>query len=153
MSSNEQGVLGETIFNIAISRGYLFRPKGLGGKWPVSDFYVELISLGQHYHFFVQVKSTVQGLDTEGNLKVVVDKEKVEQLRQYHAPTYIAGVDIRTEKVYMISVNHSLDKSIQKIPTRFEVVEDNLKILFNEVTHFWNNSGIEAYKSNFNHQL
>lgn len=151
--NNEQGALGEVIFNIAISRGYLFRPRALGDKWPVSDFYIESINLGQHYHFFAQVKSTLQGLDKHGGLKVVINKEKVTQLSQYHAPTYIAGVDIATEKVFLCPASSLLDSNVKSIPTTFELTEDNLGILSKEVKRFWDNSDIEGYKSRFKHSL
>lgn len=150
---NEQGALGEVIFDVAISRGYLFRSRALGGKWPVSDFYVESINLGQHYHFFVQVKSTLQGSDKQGNLKVYVDREKGTKLSQYHAPTYVAGVDIRTEQVFLFPLNKPLSSSMKSIPTTFELTEENLYILSEEVKIFWENSGVSTYKDKFNYNL
>ncbi len=151
--NNEQGVLGETIFNVAISRGYLFRPKALGEKWPVSDFYVELINFAKHYHFFVQVKSSARGLDADGNLPISVDKHKVERLSQYHAPTYVAGVDVVNERVFMAGVNKPPYNSISKLPTTFELVDENLAVLFNEVKSFWDSLGMEVHKSTFNYRL
>ena len=151
--NNEQGVLGETIFNIAVSRGYLFRPRALGEKWPVSDFYVELVDFSQHYHFFVQVKSTTRGLDREGNLTITADKEKVNRLSQYHAPTYIAGVDILTEEVFLMTINAPLENNLTKMPTTFKLADSNLEVLFDEVKDFWNRSGIRKYKTTFNFQV
>ena len=151
--NNEQGVLGETIFNVAISRGYLFRPKALGEKWPVSDFYVELIDFAKHYHFFVQVKSSARGLDADGNLPILIDKNKVERLSQYHAPTYVAGVDVVDERVFLMGINKPPHSSISKLPTTFELVDENLAVLFSEVEGFWDSSGIEAHKSTFDYKL
>lgn len=73
--SNEIGELGETLFNLAISLDYLFRPRHLGEKWPASDFYVELIDSAEIFFLIVKVKDTHSGLNSKGNLKIKVSKK------------------------------------------------------------------------------
>lgn len=153
MSQNEIGELGEGIFNVAISRDYIFRPRHLGEKWPSSDFYVELVGLKEHFFFIVQVKSTTQGLDKSGNLKVKANRKKIHELNAYYCPTYLAGVDIKTEEVYLIAINKNKRKDISKLPTKFKLDVKNRKLLYEEVKSFWENTNIKKYKNTFRHRI
>ena len=153
MTNNEIGDLGEAIFNVEISRDYIFRPRHLGEKWPSSDFYVELIGPKEHFFFIVQVKSTTQGVDASGNLKVKAPKKKVADLNAYYCPTYLAGVNVNTNEVYLAAINKDLDKDFSKMPTVFKLDTNNRKTLFNEVKSFWENTDLRNYKDNFNHGI
>lgn len=135
------------MFQVAITRGYMFRPQHLGGNWPTSDFYVELNGLDERLFFIVQVKSSIRGYDRGGNLRIQVPKSKVIQLRNYFAPTYLAGVDIPGEKVCLTAINFVATKDVTKISSTFEVNEQTLKLLYGEVQHFWQQSGLKTYKS------
>lgn len=151
--SNEIGELGETLFNLAISRDYIFRPRHLGEKWPASDFYVELIGPTEVFFFIVQVKATHSGLNNKGNLKIKVPKKKLHNLNSYFCPTYVAGVDNDSEEVYLVSINTNRRKGISSLPTKFILNKQNRIKLFNEVKDFWLNSNIKNYKRNFNHKI
>ncbi|HEY0667629.1 MAG TPA: DUF4365 domain-containing protein [Sphingobacteriaceae bacterium] len=151
--NNEIGDLGEAIFNVEISRDYIFRPRHLGEKWPSSDFYVELVGLKEHFFFIVQVKSTSQGLDKDGNLKIKAAKEKLRKLNSYYCPTYLAGVDVNTDSVYLIAINKNKRKNISKLPTKFKLDLQNRKLLFDEVKAFWMSSGLGRYKNIFRHRI
>ena len=150
---NEIGELGEGIFNVAISRDYIFRPRHLGEKWPSSDFYVELVGLKEHFFFIVQVKSTTLGLDKSGNLNVKAPKMKLHELNSYFCPTYLAGIDIKTESVYLIPINKNKRKGISKMSTNFILNSLNRKLLFDDVKSFWENSGLKKYKNQFKHAI
>lgn len=95
MTNNEIGDLGEAIFNVEITRDYIFRPRHLGEKWPSSDFYVELIGPKEHFFFIVQVRYTTQGNDASGNMKIQAPKKKIADLKAYYSPTYLAGVSVK----------------------------------------------------------
>jgi hypothetical protein len=153
MSNEQQGAFGESLFEVAITRGYLFRPQHLGGNWPTSDFYVELNGLNEKLFFIVQVKSSIRGYDKNGNLRIQVPKSKLNQLRNYFAPTYLAGVDIPGEKVYLTAINFVATKDVNKISTTFEVNEQTLKTLYQEVQHFWLHSGLKTYKEQYKHAM
>jgi len=150
---NEIGDLGEAIFNVEISRDYIFRPRHLGEKWPSSDFYVELNGLKEHFFFIVQVKSTSQGLDPSGFLKIKTPKKKLHELNSYYCPTFLAGVDVNTSQVYLISINKNKRKQISKLPTKFALNSANRVLLFNEVKKFWESSNMKAYKNTFKHSI
>ena len=153
MNPNQIGELGESIFNLAISRDLIFRPRHLGEKWPSSDFYVELVGLKEHFFFIVQVKSTTQGLDKKENLKVKASKKKVQELNAYYCPTYLAGVDISTEEVYLIAINKNKRKDISKLPTKFKLDKVDIKLLYDDVKKFWENTNIKTYKNAFKHGI
>jgi hypothetical protein len=150
--NNEQGDIGEIIFKLAISRHYIFRPRELGDKWPVSDCYVELVAPKEKFHFIVQIKSSRQGY-SNGRLKLTAPKKKINQLKNYYAPTYLAGVDVEDERVYLIPINKSVRKNISRLNTSFELTKANLKLLEKDVKDFWKSSGLKAHKTNFNHSI
>jgi len=150
---NEIGDLGEAIFNVEISRDYIFRPRHLGEKWPSSDFYVELIGPKEHFFFIVQVKSTTQGLDTKGNLKAKATSKKIKELNSYYCPTYIAGVDVNSSSVYLIPINKNKRKDLSKITTEFILNTANRQKLFDDVKDFWETTDIKTYKRDFKHSI
>ena len=153
MSNNEIGDLGEAVFNVEMTRDYIFRPRHLGEKWPVSDFYVELIGPKEHFFFIVQIKSTTQGLDKSGNLKIQATQKKITELNAYFCPTYLAGVDVKTESVYLIAINEDSQNAISKLPTVFKLDSKNKRLLFDDVKSFWENTNLRNYKDNFKHGI
>lgn len=152
-TQNEIGDLGEALFNVVISRDFTFRARHLGEKWPTSDFYIELIGLEENFYFIVQIKSTDLGLNSKNKLRIQVSKEKLHKLNKYYCPTYIAGVDVKTEKVYLEAINTKRRKGISSLSTTFEVNQDNRKVLFEEVKNFWTGTKLNEYKSKFKHKL
>jgi len=150
---NDVGNLGESIFNVAITRDYIFRPMHLGEKWPVSDYYVELIGTKEIYFFIVQIKSTELGLNKKGHLKVKLSKKKLHQLNAYYCPTYFAGVDNTTEEVYLTAIHRNSRKGFNSLPTKFKLDAVNRKRLYDEVIEFWSNTNLKKYKSNFKYKI
>jgi len=150
---NDTGSLGESIFNVAITRDYIFRPMHLGEKWPISDFYIELIGADAIFFFIVQIKSTGLGLQQNGNLRVKLPKKKLHQLNSYYCPTYFAGVDNITEEVYLTAIYRNNRKGISSLPTKFKLDNNNRQKLYNEVMEFWTNTSLKKYKSNFKYKI
>lgn len=150
---NEIGETGELIFNLNISRDYNFRARHLGEKWPTSDFYIELIGPKEHFYFIVQVKSTDQGINGANKLKIDIPKEKLHKLNEYYCPTYIAGVDVKTDKVYLFPINTKRRKGISGIPISYELDSVKRKKLFEDVKSFWTGTNVKNYKSKFKHKL
>jgi len=150
---NDIGDLGESIFKVVISRGYKFRPLHLGEKWPISDFYIELIGTKKTMFFIVQIKATDQGFWGNGNLKVKLPKNKLHELNSYYCPTYLAGVDNASGRVFLTAINKNKRKGISSLPPTFELDLANQQILYDEIKRFWSNSNIEAYKRAFKHKV
>src|SRR5262249_32623268 len=139
---DEIGIRGESIFNVRImnfcgrGRPYFFS-HFLGEKFKTLDFIVELLEPNQSApYFFVQVRTTRQGYTTgEGprKLKIRVEAEDVARMREYPAPTYLAGVDLNEERVFILSVDETSTGSISGVPTTYPLDCGNLKLLWDEV--------------------
>lgn len=150
-NANDDGDLGEIMFKLEISRDALFRPSHLGEKWPASDFYVELKGIAETLFFVVQVKTTSLGMNNRGRLRISVPLKKLNRLRNYHAPTYVAGVDVTNGRVYMTPIHLIAQRGISSLSTAFELNAANRRILYDDVIAFWAGAGIINYKNNFNH--
>jgi len=151
--TNEIGDLGEAIFEVEILRDYFFRARHLGEKWPASDFYIELIGPTDRFFFIVEVKSTTQGFDKKGNLNIVATKERVRALNAYYCPTYLAGVEMHSNSVYLTAVNRDKRKDMGSLPAKFILNSENRLRLFKEVQSFWKGTDVKKYKRNFKHVL
>lgn len=158
--NNEQGQRAEEIFGVRITQDYFFRARDLGGKWPVSDYYVEVNDDNNPFHFIVQVKSTSKPLNRNNNLPISISRKKVNQLSNYDAPTFLAGVDVPNETVYLIPIYKRQSAAISKISGTFILNANdkktslkNLKLLETEVKRFWRNTDTKSKKRSFKTSL
>ena len=152
---NSIGVRGEHIFATRITQGNIFNVYFLGDKAPVVDFLVEINDVKNPYAFMVQVKSTIRGYDTAGNLKVRVVKEKYKSLLNRPLPTYIAGVDIKTETVYLCSAFYD-KKLVKTMPAKNKLKLTSpvtttrvLTMLKQDVIKYWQSAKTNSYKKKF----
>lgn len=154
------GDLGESLASVFLSRktsqGNLFRTTMIGGKWPTIDIYAEIISNTASRMFcFFQVKTTDQGYTKKKkNLKVGIDLDDLIKLSQYHAPSYLIGIDHNpTEpfksKPYIAAIRGNYSKRISSLPTAFELTEANLILLRDEVVGFWNSANANTIKTTY----
>lgn len=158
--NNEQGKRAEEIFGVRITQGYLFRARDLGEKWPVSDYYVEINDDDEPYYFIVQVKSSRRGYDTNGDFKISVTKSKINQFSNYAAPTFLAGVNVENELVYLTAITKKKRTGVSKISLDFILNAadkptslQNLKRLKREIKRFWKATNTKAIKRNFKSSL
>lgn len=154
--NNDQGERAEEIFGVRITQDHLFRAKDLGAKWPISDYYVEINDDNNPLHFIVQVKSTRMGINRNNNLPVSVSLRKLVQLSNYYAPTFLAGVDVTNETVYLFPIYRRQRIGISRIPGRFVLSANdkqgslaNLRLLMREVRIFWTNTNAKRNKRTF----
>lgn len=152
---NAIGDRGESIFNTRITQDNLFKVYFLGEKAPIVDFLLEILDPATPYYFLVQVKGTTLGYQAGGNLKACVEEDKMIKLLQRELPTYVAGVDVDREIVYLcpafdpttrypsIPVTHSL-QLVNKVASR--AILDLLK---QDVINYWANSGMSNYKATY----
>ena len=152
---NAIGDRGETIFNTRITEGNMFKVYFLGEKAPIVDFLLEILDEDKPYYFMVQVKSTEQGLDRKGFLKAKVPQDKLKKLVRRLVPTYVSGVDIKTETVYLCSAFDE-EADYSKIPTTHllnfsqkQITKHNLALLKQDVINFYQYCTLKTYKSNF----
>jgi hypothetical protein len=141
---NRLGKRGENMFATLIMEPFdqaepWFDPVYLGDKFPVLDYYVELVNAGSRYYFFVQVKGTRQGYETansETRLKVQLRERNVAELAAFPAPTYVVAIDQVKWRAFILSVNR-MGPGLRTFPTRFPLNKKNLQRLWHEVKIFW----------------
>jgi len=140
---NDLGERGEILFHLAITeldgRSHSrFRPRFMGEKWPAVDFVVELRDVaGLTPFFFVQVKATTNRYTAKKKRLIVrADEQDITGLASYPAPVYIAGVDIETETVYLVSATGKTNR-LASLSTEFPLNATNRNILWQEVKEYW----------------
>lgn len=127
-----------------------FLPHFLGDKAPLFDALVELVDAGKSTPlFFAQVKSTREGYQANGRLKVEVAKEDVEKMVKYPAPTYVIGVDEKQEKAYVVAVLGDMETKISSLSTAHPLNCGTLKMLWEEVRDYWKDKSMERKTSSF----
>ena len=157
--SDKIGKRGESIFSTIISRyinaaGFLFAPSFMGDKFPVVDFYVDLLNYpSKRGFFFASVKSTTLGYYPDNSkLKISINRDEIGELKKFPVPVYLFGIDEKAERGYFICGN-TLDASLNLngIPTKYPVDGVNIGQLWKEVADFWDNSNeITKFVSSFN---
>jgi hypothetical protein len=138
------GDRGEAIFRVLITEldsvtGPIFRPYFLGEKWPVVDFIVELLGVGNAVpYFFVQVKTTRTGYTRrEKRLKISVAGDDIRRLASYPAPTYLVGIDKVSRSGFLVSANGENRESLSSLSTQFALDAANRRLLWEEVRDYW----------------
>src|SRR4051794_12576311 len=93
------------IMNFCGRNAPYFCPRFLGEKDRKLDFLVELIDAGDRTpFFFVQVKTTRKGYTKKDRrLKIEMSGEDVRRFSLVPAPTYLVGIDERTEAAYLLA--------------------------------------------------
>lgn len=138
--SDAIGQRGEWICHLRlttlIDEAPLFRPVFLGDKWPAVDLLVELVAptpKGRRGMFCAQIKSTRQGYQPNGRLKIpALALEKVEALAAYPLPRYVLGVDEPGERVYIIAAQGTL-AGMSSMSQAHELTRERLVCLHREV--------------------
>lgn len=103
-SPNVIGGRGEFIFASRITQGFKFSVTFLGEKHDATDFCIEFKDGKDTRMAYVQVKSTDKAPSKKDTLTIHLTKKDVETIVAYPYPTYLAGVEIKTEKVYLMGL-------------------------------------------------
>jgi hypothetical protein len=155
--ANRIGEVGELLLTLSLCQktreGYLFEPLLIGGKWPTIDVYTELAGERGTFCFF-QVKTTTRGFHRNGGLRVKVDVRDLNRLCAFHAPTYLVGIalnqdNLHQSKAYIAAVRGQYSEGLQYLSPRYELNEENLILLRNEVLAFWQHTNITTIKKQY----
>lgn len=157
--SDDIGARGQALFFSMITRFCdrgrpLFSPCFLGDKFVGVDFLIELNDTGlSPCFFFVQVKATRQGYLIDDapikRLRVKVSQEHMDRLRSYPAPTYVVGIDERTEQGFIIAVDVQSPSQIKSLPTQYPLTCQNMTLLWDEVRDYWRKHDMKLKDSIF----
>lgn len=153
--TNHIGLRGESIFMTRTTEFDLIEGFFLGDKTPIVDFYMDIVDGDESYQFLVQVKSTTLGYDCSGNLRVSVPEKKYRKLQKKKLPTYVAGVDVNNEVVYICSAFQE-DKDMSSMPVKHCLKKSRpvrsrktLELLRKDVIRFWGGKVTPDYKNKF----
>jgi hypothetical protein len=147
---NALGERGEAILKVLLLTPHggapLFRLAHLGEKWPTVDYLVELVGKPGNF-LFLQVKTTQDGVQKNGRLRVGVDKEKYNDLALFRIPKYIVGVNSETEDAYICAVTRSTDRKLSSLVTSHSLKKKGIRrLLFREVARFWKDLGGRRFR-------
>lgn len=161
MNTNLIGDRGESIFNTRITEHEMFNVYFLSAKAPIVDFLIEIADEATPFQCLVQVKSTSKGyLKRNGKLKAKVPVDKMQKLINRPLPTYVAGVDLINEKVYICPAFNDANAYTSSIPITHILDKQNtvatqqtLDMLKQDIIEYWNKANANLYKSSFKSRL
>lgn len=161
MDNNDIGDRGESIFATRISVGYEFKVYFMGEKAPIGDFILEINDENTPYECMVQVKGTTKGYNVgDGRLKAKVEAEKLQKLLNRPLPTYVAGVDVIKEIVYLAPVFTADHDYTATIPVTHKLAlndpaasQATITALKQDIISYWTQVAQSYPKSSFNTSL
>ena len=161
MNTNLIGDRGESIFNTRITEHEMFNVYFLSAKAPIVDFLIEIADEATPFQCLVQVKSTSQGyLKRNGKLRAKVPVDKMQKLINRPLPTYVAGVDLKNERVYICPAFNDANAYTSSIPITHILDKQNavatqqtLNMLKQDIIEYWNNANVNLYKTSFRSRL
>lgn len=159
-TSNIIGDPGENLAALRLAKFGVFKTYFLGEKAPSADFLIEIIDADKPYHALVQVKSIGQEIRyrNTGWMVTPVPKQKLSALHKRVLPTYVAGVDLIEERVYVApafisSADHM--KLTSGTPPVLVLSNDetsakaSLTQLKNDMIRYWEANSIPHHKETY----
>lgn len=153
------GNFGESLANILLGQqtanGQLFETVLIGGNWPTIDIYAEITSIHNQKMFcFFQVKSTELGYNAAGRLRVQANRNKLNHLASFNAPTYLIGVELNTTNPplsigYIKTIRGPQARGISSMEITAPINSANLILLKEEVEAFWTTLDPLAHKNHY----
>lgn len=158
-NQNIIGGRGEYVFYSRITQYGIFSAYFLGEKAPIVDFLLQINDVNTPFSCFIQIKSTEQGYNKEKKLKVNVHQKKFKALLERPLPTYVAGVDLNKEIVF-IAPAFTLDHRQTSMKTNNKldyndplITKNTLNELKTDIINYWNKIESLNVKSSFKSQL
>lgn len=157
MSTDWIGERGELLTRVEflrpVRKGFdrpLFRGNFLGEKYPVADLLVDLLDERERCmgFFYAQVKSTADAqAGRRKRLPVACPARKYNSLVALPVPTYLVGVDVVSERVYLLAANRPRRRDIASMVKLHDLSDDDVKrILYEDVLAYWKNQTLEAWE-------
>lgn len=166
MTSNDIGNQGENTAAVRLGKYGVFRVFFLGEKAPIEDFLIEINNDEQHpYQALIQVKSTDKPKKSDrynvtgDKINTPVPNEKLKKLHGRPLPSYVAGVDVEDEVVFIApafmnngsysTIPNKLVLDIRNV-TRYKADLEKLK---NDIINYWETGNVPAHKQAYNSQI
>lgn len=158
--TNIIGSRGEMISTAILMTNEIFYAELIGGKAPSFDIYVEIHDADKPYPFLIQIKTTTQSdMYNSSSIKTPVDDPKLQSLVRRPIPTYVGGLDMNNNILYLASAfsgkehysSIPLNHKLELFNPQAAVVE--LQILREDVIRFYDSNNIPNQKINFKSSL
>ena len=158
VSQNSIGNTGENLAQLRLSKHGVFNVYFLGEKAPIEDILIEINDETNPYQALVQVKATnATNRYNKGNgaMKTPVPDKKLTKLWNRPIPTYVMGVDLVDELVY-IAPAYQKEGKYPSIPNRLKidnkVIADDitaLNKLKEDIINYYQSHKIPQHKQNY----
>lgn len=132
---------------------FLFEAVLIGGKEPTYDYVVHLLNRHRQRigaSFFLQVKATMQGLNSSGSYEIDFDAQAVERAHALKLPFFLAVVDrsvTRKEKIFIKGLNAGRTSGIYRVRPQYDLADDAVKVdLYLEVLRLWRKLRVQPLK-------
>jgi hypothetical protein len=84
------------------------------------------------------VKGTTRNQSFGDRLPIDVERERFNRLVRLRAPTFVIGVDVHSERSYIVSAHRVRAGRIASITKAYSLLDDSVKItLHKEVLAYW----------------
>lgn len=150
------GDRGEHVALYRLTQSHIFMATIIGGKCPAFDILLEVNNENKPYFAVVQVKSSDSATYTKsGRMQTPVPNAHLADLWKLPVPTYIAGVDMAQETVFIAPAykmkgaiyGGSIPNAYILQPTNLTVSRLNLEKLRDDIVAYWDNYNIPIYKN------
>lgn len=147
-----KGSNGEDVAKSILGAFPIFRVVFMGEKYPITDFYVEIMDKNTPYPFLIQVKTTTSELDEKRRLCVSVLNAKYDALCGRPIPTYVGGVDLNNDSLFIRPAfdenEHVCFIEPNMVISRKDKIDCGQKLLKikRDVVNYWENLKIKEYK-------
>lgn len=157
-NTNSIGSDGENIASLRLTKHDVFNVSFLGEKFPISDLLLEINDTANPYLALIQVKTTNSDPrynKGNGNMKTPVPDDKLKAFWNRPIPTYVAGVDLRDEVIF-IAPAYANNGLYPSIPLKLRLDNLNpahdineLNRLKEDILNFYNTHSIPIHKRNY----
>lgn len=154
--TNIIGDIGENITATRLGKTKIFIVYLLGGKTPLFDLLIEINDEEKPYQALIQVKTASQQnkyTQDGSRIKTPITSEKLFKLIKKPMPTYVCGVDLDDEKIFIAP---AFDSALRypSVPTNRMVDKTDslgtLNRLKEDIINFWETNRINELKTEYN---
>ena len=149
-AANLTGDRGESLFRLRVQHAdagrIALRAAFLGAKWPLFDALLLTERCGGPA--FVSIRTTAGPIREGQPLPVRWTPRELAAMRAFGVPAYLAGVDLASERVYLLAANGGYDGSVGVLPAIHPLRAETAASLASEIDAFWDGRAA-AFRSRF----
>ena len=144
------GERGESLFRTRVQAtlgGRMrLRSAGLGAKWPLFD--ALLMTERGEGPAFASVRTTAGPVGPRRSLPGRWTPRELRAIRRFAAPAFLIGVDLTSERVFLLAANGGYDGPVARMPTAHPLDPPAAARVADEIDRFWDGRA-GAFRSTF----